>query len=72
MFIARARWPRIGHFVSGRTYTANIDSQGRTYLYNLLKELNKTKTIFVVSHDTMVLSSYVGRGRLREPQCPLP
>ena len=39
--------------------TANIDSQGRTYLYNLLKELNKTKTIFVVSHDTMVLSSYV-------------
>ncbi len=39
--------------------TANIDSQGRTYLYALLKELNKTKTIFVVSHDTMVLSSYV-------------
>ncbi|MBC2714349.1 MAG: ABC transporter ATP-binding protein [Desulfobacteraceae bacterium] len=39
--------------------TANIDSQGRTDLYLLLKELNKTKTIFVVSHDTMVLSSYV-------------
>lgn len=39
--------------------TANIDSQGRTDLYALLKELNKTKTIFVVSHDTMVLSSYV-------------
>jgi len=39
--------------------TANIDSQGRTDLYVLLKELNKTKTIFVVSHDTMVLSSYV-------------
>jgi len=39
--------------------TANIDSQGKTYLYALLKELNKTKTIFVVSHDTMVLSSYV-------------
>lgn len=39
--------------------TANIDSQGKTYLYALLKELNQTKTIFVVSHDTMVLSSYV-------------
>ncbi len=39
--------------------TANIDSQGRTDLYALLKELNKTKTIFVVSHDTMVLSSYI-------------
>ncbi len=39
--------------------TANIDSHGRTYLYNLLKELNRTKTIVVVSHDTMVLSSYV-------------
>ena len=38
---------------------ANIDSQGKTGLYALLKELNRTKTIFVVSHDTMVLSSYV-------------
>lgn len=39
--------------------TANIDSRGKSSLYALLKELNKTKTIFVVSHDTMVLSSYV-------------
>jgi len=39
--------------------TANIDSQGKTGLYALLKELNRTKTIFVVSHDTMILSSYV-------------
>jgi zinc transport system ATP-binding protein len=39
--------------------TANIDSQGRGELYGILKELNKTKTIVVVSHDTMVLSSYV-------------
>ena len=39
--------------------TANIDSQGKTHLFALLKELNKTKTIFVVSHDTMVLSSYI-------------
>jgi len=39
--------------------TANIDSKGRSELYVILKELNKTKTIVVVSHDTMVLSSYV-------------
>jgi zinc transport system ATP-binding protein len=39
--------------------TANIDSQGKSGLYALLKELNRTKTIFVVSHDTMVLSSHV-------------
>lgn len=39
--------------------TANIDSQGKTGLYALLKELNREKTIVVVSHDIMVLSSYV-------------
>ncbi|RJP91597.1 MAG: ABC transporter ATP-binding protein [Desulfobacteraceae bacterium] len=39
--------------------TANIDSRGRSELFGILKELNKTKTIIVVSHDTMVLSSYV-------------
>ena len=39
--------------------TANIDSYGKSHLYGILKELNKTKTIIVVSHDTMVLSSYV-------------
>ncbi|MDA8403920.1 MAG: ABC transporter ATP-binding protein [Desulfobacteraceae bacterium] len=39
--------------------TSNIDSHGRSELYGTLKELNKTKTIVVVSHDTMVLSSYV-------------
>jgi zinc transport system ATP-binding protein len=39
--------------------TANIDSHGKSHLYALLKDLNKTKTIIVVSHDTMVLSSYV-------------
>ncbi len=39
--------------------TANIDSHGKSHLYGILKELNKTKTIIVVSHDTMVLSSYI-------------
>ncbi len=39
--------------------TSNLDTAGRTELYALLKELNATKTIIVVSHDLMVLSSYV-------------
>jgi zinc transport system ATP-binding protein len=38
---------------------ANLDNAGRGELYALLKEVNKTKTIVVVSHDMMVLSSYV-------------
>jgi zinc transport system ATP-binding protein len=38
---------------------ANLDNAGRGELYALLKEINKTKTILVVSHDMMVLSSYV-------------
>jgi zinc transport system ATP-binding protein len=38
---------------------ANLDNTGRGELYALLKEINKTKTIIVVSHDMMVLSSYV-------------
>jgi zinc transport system ATP-binding protein len=38
---------------------ASIDTQGRSDLYDLLKELNKTITIAVVSHDLMILSSYV-------------
>jgi zinc transport system ATP-binding protein len=38
---------------------ASIDAQGRSDLYHLLKELNKSITIAVVSHDLMVLSSYV-------------
>jgi zinc transport system ATP-binding protein len=39
--------------------TANLDTDGRSGLYNILKEINKTKTVVVVSHDTMVLSSYI-------------
>ena len=39
--------------------TANLDNAGRTELYAILKEINKTKTIIVVTHDMMVLSSYV-------------
>lgn len=39
--------------------TANIDMEGQTKLYEILKELNKTMTILVVSHDLSFLSSYV-------------
>jgi zinc transport system ATP-binding protein len=39
--------------------TASLDNAGRTELYAILKEINRTKTILVVTHDMMVLSSYV-------------
>ncbi|MBW1990035.1 MAG: ABC transporter ATP-binding protein [Deltaproteobacteria bacterium] len=39
--------------------TSSVDPEGQTRLYRLLKELNETMTIVVVSHDLMVLSSYV-------------
>ena len=39
--------------------TASVDTHGQTELYSLLKGLNKNVTILVVSHDLMVVSSYV-------------
>lgn len=39
--------------------TASVDTHGQTELYTLLKDLNKEVTILVVSHDFMVVSSYV-------------
>jgi zinc transport system ATP-binding protein len=39
--------------------TASVDSQFQTDLYDLLKELNATITIVVVSHDMSVLSGYI-------------
>ncbi len=39
--------------------TASVDAQFHTYLYDLLKDLNSTMTIVVVSHDISVLSSYI-------------
>lgn len=39
--------------------TAGVDSQGQGRLYDLLKQLNKTTTIVMASHDMMVISSYV-------------
>ena len=39
--------------------TASIDAQGQTEFYNRIKDLNKSTTILMVSHDLMILSSYV-------------
>jgi len=39
--------------------TASVDTQGQTEFYEFLKDLNETVTIVVVSHDFMVLSSYI-------------
>jgi zinc transport system ATP-binding protein len=39
--------------------TASIDSRGQTEFYQLLKRLNRDVTIVVVSHDLLVISTYV-------------
>jgi zinc transport system ATP-binding protein len=39
--------------------TASIDTKGQGEFYSLLKDLNKTITIIIVSHDLMVISGYV-------------
>lgn len=39
--------------------TSNIDTQGQSAFYDLLKELNRNTTILIVSHDLMFLSSYI-------------
>ena len=40
--------------------TSSVDAPGQADLYDLLKELNKTITIVIVTHDISVLHSYVG------------
>jgi zinc transport system ATP-binding protein len=39
--------------------TASVDTKGQADLYTFLKELNKTVTIVVVSHDLSIVSSYI-------------
>lgn len=39
--------------------TASIDTKGQTEFYELLQALNEELTIIMVSHDLMVISSYV-------------
>ena len=41
--------------------TASIDKDLQSNFYNLLKELNKTVTILLVTHDIGVISSFVNR-----------
>ncbi len=38
--------------------TASIDSEGQIKIYELLKKLNKDKTILMVSHDLNLLTKY--------------
>lgn len=38
--------------------TSNIDPKGQKEIFELLKELNKDLTVFVVSHDLAVVSEY--------------
>ena len=37
---------------------ASVDTKGQTDFYDFLKELNKSVTIVVVTHDAMVITSY--------------
>jgi zinc transport system ATP-binding protein len=39
--------------------TASVDTKGQTDLYDLLREINETITIVIVSHDLGIVSSYV-------------
>jgi zinc transport system ATP-binding protein len=39
--------------------TAGVDTEGRAEFYELLRELNQSVTIVLVSHDLMVVSSHV-------------
>jgi zinc transport system ATP-binding protein len=39
--------------------TASIDTRGQNEFYSLLKELNQTITIIIVSHDLMVISGTI-------------
>lgn len=38
--------------------TASLDNKGQTDFFNLLRELNRSLTILVVSHDLLIVSSY--------------
>ncbi|MFC1821872.1 metal ABC transporter ATP-binding protein [Thermodesulfobacteriota bacterium] len=38
---------------------ASVDAQGQTDFYSFLRELNKTVTVILVSHDLSIISSHV-------------
>jgi zinc transport system ATP-binding protein len=58
VFIARALVTNPGILLLDEP-TASIDTKGQTEFYQLLKQLNQDRTIIVVSHDLLVISSYV-------------
>lgn len=39
--------------------TANIDNDSKTQIYEFLKEINRSVTIILITHDTAAISSYV-------------
>jgi zinc transport system ATP-binding protein len=39
--------------------TASVDTKHQTDLFDILKELNETVTIIVVSHDISIVSSHI-------------
>ncbi|MCT4592936.1 MAG: metal ABC transporter ATP-binding protein [Anaeromicrobium sp.] len=41
--------------------TASLDMKGRKYIYDMLKKLNKEKTIIMVSHDMNHIFNYADR-----------
>ena len=58
VFIARALLSEPGLLLLDEP-AASIDNESQTEFYALLKQLNASATIVVVSHDLMVLSTYV-------------
>jgi len=57
VFIARALFKNPKLLILDEP-TASIDVKGQEEIYQLLKELNKEKTIIVVSHDLSVILKY--------------
>ena len=57
VFIARALYNNPALLILDEP-TASIDVKGQESIYKLLKELNKDKTIIVVSHDISVILKY--------------
>jgi zinc transport system ATP-binding protein len=58
VFIARALVNQETSILFLDEPTANIDAQGEERIYNLLKTLNETMTIVVVSHDFSMLLNH--------------
>lgn len=58
VFIARALAANPGILFMDEP-TSSVDKEFQSELYEFLKELNKSMTIVVVSHDVSVLSSYI-------------